>query len=350
MPARQTLPDRPAPPAGQPARSAGWAPRRRAGARARPLPAPALAVAALASLLLSAPGVALGWPPAPGAPSARRAGAAPDAAPAPVIPAGAGEILRKPPRFTQGLFFAGDLLYESSGLYGESRLTVWRRAGGGLEPEAGLCLSPRIFAEGAALAAGEVFVLTWRENAVLRFGADLSPRGALFVPGQGWGLAWDGETLWRSDGTSRLHPHDPAGFAPKGPPLEVSDAGKAPGPLNELEYDPRTGLVLANVYMTDRVAAIDLETGLVRFWLDLSALARPLRMELHSPELVLNGLAVDGGGRLYATGKMWDRMFEILYALPEGVGSRDPPAAPAPGPPPAFDEGLRAGCPGMPSP
>jgi glutaminyl-peptide cyclotransferase len=259
----------------------------------------------------------------------------------------AAGFLLKPPRFTQGLFFAGDLLYESSGLYGQSRLTVWRPAKDELVHEAAACLPERYFAEGAAMARGAISVLTWRENTVLRFAPELTLRDALFVPGQGWGLAWDGERFWRSDGSARLQAHDPETFAPLGPPVEARDGGMVPGSLNELEYDPRTGLVLANLYRTDRVAAIDPETGEVRYILDLSRIAAPLRARIKNPETVLNGLALDRDGRLFATGKMWDRVFEIRYPLPEGIRVRAPPPYEAP-PEPAFPASLAEGCPATP--
>jgi glutaminyl-peptide cyclotransferase len=193
------------------------------------------------------------------------------------------------------------------------------------------------------LAEGIVNVLSWRENMVLRYGSDLTPRGSLFLPGQGWGLTYDGKRIWRSDGSSRLYAHDPEDFSPVGDPVEVSDAGVGPGPLNELEYDPATGLVFANVYQTDLVAAIDPETGSVMFWLDLSPIARPIRAEIQNPDAVLNGLAIDANGRLFATGKMWNRLFELRFALPDGMSSRPPPESP-PEAAPAFPDSVRQGC------
>jgi glutamine cyclotransferase len=268
---------------------------------------------------------------------------------APVVKALAARELAKPPKYTQGLFFLGDLLYESSGLYGRSQLNVWKAAGDSLVLAAGVCLPENVFAEGAALALGAVTVLTWRENLAMRFTPELEHTDRAFFAGQGWGLAWDGERLWRSDGSNRLQAHDPLNFGAAGPPLAVTDAGIPVSLLNELEYDPGTGLLLANVYQTDRVAAIDPATGDVSFWLDFAAIAAPVRSRLKTSDTVLNGLAIDSEGRLYATGKMWDRIFQVEYSLPQGIGSRDPPPSEA-SDPPVFPERLKAGCPVGPVP
>jgi glutamine cyclotransferase len=249
----------------------------------------------------------------------------------------------KPPRYTQGLFFHGDLLYESSGLYGKSQINVWQARGESYELAAGICLPAALFAEGAALAEGSVSVLTWRENTVLRLTPTLQDMTDVFLPGQGWGLTYDGSRLWRSDGSERLQAHDPFTYAPAGPPLAVRDGAKTVRMLNELEWDPRTGLVFANIYLEDRVAAIDTETGEVRFWLDFAPVAAPVRARLGEPDAVLNGLAFDADGRLWATGKMWDVIYEMDYGLPDGTAGRELPRNPAP-PPPEFPDEMRSGC------
>jgi glutamine cyclotransferase len=252
--------------------------------------------------------------------------------------------LDKPPRYTQGLFFHGDLLYESSGLYGKSQVSVWNAGAESLALAAGTCLPATLFAEGAVLAEGTLFVLTWRENLVLRLTPELAGTEEIFMPGQGWGLTFDGDRLWRSDGSERLQAHDPLTFEAVGQAVQVTDAGRNVDRLNELEFDPRTGLIFANIYMEDRVAAIDPVTGEVRFWLDFFPVAAPVRARLMEPDSVLNGLAFDSEGRLWATGKQWDRIFEIRFEMPEGVETRDLPRAEAP-PAPEFPESVKAGCP-----
>jgi glutamine cyclotransferase len=177
-----------------------------------------------------------------------------------------------PGRYTQGLFIRDGAWFGSSGGFGVSAFT---REPKGLDGSGAgrLRLPADCFAEGAAWAEGEIYLLTWRNQR----GFVLDPESLVVkrefaYSGEGWGLAWDGRRLWRSDGSDRLHPHQPGDFAPAGPPLLVRDNRAAVDNLNELEWDPATGLMLANVYGQDRVAAIDLADGTIRFWLDAAPL------------------------------------------------------------------------------
>jgi glutamine cyclotransferase len=78
--------------------------------------------------------------------------------------------------------------------------------------------------------------------------------------------------------------------------------------LNELEYV--RGEVYANVWHTDRIARISPADGRVVGWIDLRGLmADGYRLD---PEAVLNGIAYDAAAdRLFVTGKLWPRLFEI---------------------------------------
>ncbi|MDL2227074.1 glutaminyl-peptide cyclotransferase [Deltaproteobacteria bacterium OttesenSCG-928-M10] len=221
--------------------------------------------------------------------------------------------------YTQGLFFYRGRLFESAGRYGLSRLAKYDFAKG-RPPELikKYDLPEQYFAEGAAVAADEIYLLTWREETGFVLDpATLMLKRKFSYEGEGWGLAWDGVRLWRSDGSSRLFPHLPGEFAPAGPALTVRDGDREIDRLNELEWDPATGLMLANVYGRDLVAAIDLENGQVRFWLD----ARPLRGLAEKAglagtgqpyDVVLNGLALDGDG-LWLTGKLWPRLYRATW-------------------------------------
>jgi glutamine cyclotransferase len=226
-----------------------------------------------------------------------------------------------PGRYTQGLFIREDAWFESSGGFGVSAFTREPFAADGASRKRRMTLPADCFAEGAAWAEGEIYLLTWRNQR----GFVLDPETLMVqreftYPGEGWGLAWDGGRLWRSDGSQRLHPHRPGDFAPDGPPLLVRDGQAEVELLNELEWDPATGLMLANIYGQDRVAAIDLEGGEVRFWLNAAPLrSLAARRGLPSPqslETALNGLARDGQ-TLWLTGKLWPLVFQIAWP-PDG--------------------------------
>jgi glutaminyl-peptide cyclotransferase len=78
--------------------------------------------------------------------------------------------------------------------------------------------------------------------------------------------------------------------------------------INELEYVGHE--ILANIWMTDRIARIDAKTGAVKGWIDVSGLAA--RVGTADPDAVPNGIAYDKiHDRLFLTGKDWPYLFEV---------------------------------------
>jgi glutamine cyclotransferase len=89
--------------------------------------------------------------------------------------------------------------------------------------------------------------------------------------------------------------------------IRVRDGDRAIDDLNELEFVG--GEVYANVWLTDRIARIDPASGGVTGWIDLTGL---LQRKEPPGDDVLNGIAYDAAdGRLFVTGKLWPRLFEI---------------------------------------
>ena len=77
--------------------------------------------------------------------------------------------------------------------------------------------------------------------------------------------------------------------------------------LNELEYVK--GEVYANVWMSNKVAIINPNTGKVTGWIDFTGIYTP---ETSNSDNVLNGIAYDAeGDRLFVTGKRWSQLFQI---------------------------------------
>ena len=100
--------------------------------------------------------------------------------------------------------------------------------------------------------------------------------------------------------------------------VTVKDAGVAIDQLNELEFV--RGEVWANVWHTNRIARIDPKTGRVTGWIDLSGLMGMYRLDA---EAVLNGIAYDpASGRLFVTGKLWPRLFEIQVVPKAPAGAQ----------------------------
>jgi glutamine cyclotransferase len=114
-----------------------------------------------------------------------------------------------------------------------------------------------------------------------------------------------------SDGSATLRFMDPTTFR-ETRRLLVRDGPTAVDELNELEYV--RGEVFANVWHSDRIARISPQTGRVNGWIDLRGLLSGFRLDA---EAVLNGIAYDSArNRLFVTGKLWPRLFEIEIVSP----------------------------------
>jgi len=206
--------------------------------------------------------------------------------------------------FTQGLVYADGVLYEGTGRYGESELRrVELETGEVLQARA---LDPEYFGEGIALLGDRIYQLTWQTRTAFVYDREtFEPLGTLTYPTEGWGLTTDGERLIMSDGTSRLVFRDPETFAEIGS-VEVRDDDQPIPYLNELEYID--GEIWANVWQTDVIARIDPATGRVTGWINLAGLLDRGAQRAD----VLNGIAHDPAtGRVFVTGKLWPRLFEI---------------------------------------
>ncbi len=208
--------------------------------------------------------------------------------------------------YTQGLIYCDGFLYEGTGLHGASSLRrVQLETGRVLARHS---LESQYFGEGITAWEDAVFQLTWRSGVGFIYDrSGLKVRGTFRYPGEGWGLANDGRRLIMSDGTAILRFLDPRGFRETGR-LTVMDGTLPVAELNELEYV--RGEIFANIYRTDRIARISPVTGRVVGWIDLGGLLSP--QERAADVDVLNGIADSGRkDRLFVTGKLWPRLFEI---------------------------------------
>jgi glutamine cyclotransferase len=211
-----------------------------------------------------------------------------------------------PNAFTQGLFFQGGFLYESTGLVGASTLRKIELSTGKVLQK--VPLNPTYFGEGMTIIDGKIYQLTWLERKGLIYDlATLTPIGEFPYKGEGWGLTHDNDSLIMSDGTEFLQFLDPKTFSLKRH-LRVLRNEKPVIYLNELEYIK--GEVWANVWQTNEIVRINPETGAVTGIIDLTGI---LRLEPGAQSIdVLNGIAYDAQqDRLLVTGKLWPKIFEI---------------------------------------
>lgn len=212
--------------------------------------------------------------------------------------------------FTQGLVFEGGFLYEGTGLEGRSTLRKVELETGKIVK--GRKLADEYFGEGITIYGNKIIQLTLRAGVGLVYDKEsFELVGQFNYPTEGWGTTHDGKSLIRSDGTSTLYFLNPETFEQTGR-IEVADSDGPVRGLNELEYVQ--GQIYANVWRTDRIARIDPKTGRVTGWIDLAGLlGTEARGQLVD---VLNGIAYDAdNGRLFVTGKLWPKVFEIELVL-----------------------------------
>lgn len=205
--------------------------------------------------------------------------------------------------YTQGLFFVGDELFESTGQYGESTFRkVDLQSGRALKKVA---FEKKYFVEGSTEFDGKIYILTWQEGKVFIYDKDTFRQIDVRNYGrEGWGLTTDGKQLIASDGSSYLYFLDSELRTKK--KLKVTLAGNPVQMLNELEYID--GKIWANVYLRDSIMIIDPSTGKVEGVIDCKGLL-PESL-VRSDTDVLNGIAVRDG-KIYLTGKNWPKLYQV---------------------------------------
>jgi glutamine cyclotransferase len=208
--------------------------------------------------------------------------------------------------FLQGLIVRNGFFYEGTGLNGRSGIRkVKIESGEVLQTKA---LGTEHFGEGITEWKGSIVQLTWRSEVGFVYDLNTFERTKTWTyKGEGWGLTHDGTQLIMSDGTPQLRFLDPVTFKETGR-ITVRDQHGPVESLNELEYVK--GEIYANIWQTDRIARISPKDGRVAGWIDLSGLLSAA--ERGTRDAVLNGIAYDAAAdRLFVTGKLWPRVFEI---------------------------------------
>lgn len=209
--------------------------------------------------------------------------------------------------FTQGLVYSDGVLYEGTGLYGQSTLRrVDLQTGRVLQQT---YLDGALFGEGIALWKDRIIQLTWQSGEGLVYGREnLTEIGNFSYKTEGWGITSDNKRLIMSDGTDILHILDPDTFAETGQ-IKVNANGVPLKGLNELEYIK--GQIYANVWPTSIIAIISPESGEVKGKIDLHGILQENDILAREVD-VQNGIAYDAReDRLFVTGKLWPKLFEI---------------------------------------
>lgn len=227
------------------------------------------------------------------------------AEPVPIIePTIVGVIPHDPGAYSEGLEFDGPALYEATGEVGKSELRQ-------VDPVTGAViravrLPNNYWAEGITVVGDRIWQLTYKDGVVIEWDkASLTPIRELPLPGEAWGLCYDGGRFVVSDGTDRLRFYD-TNFTQIGSVNVTRDGQPARG-LNELECVD--GQVWAAAWPNDSFVRIDPGTGAVNLVADVSSLWNS--PDRNTSRQVVSGIAHIGGSEYLLSGKDWPQSYRV---------------------------------------
>ena len=216
--------------------------------------------------------------------------------------------------YTQGLFFEGDTIFESTGEKrsikpsSTSSLRKVNMTTGEIYEK--IELADQFFGEGCTMWNEKIYQITYTSQKAFVYDRNftkLQEFNYVTSTSEGWGLTTYGDTLLMTDGSERIYFINPLDFSPY-KELQVYDDNKKVNYLNELEIV--NGELLANVYLEEFIVAIDLLTGEVTKKIYFDNMVD--RSKYRGPDFALNGIALHEENRLFVTGKWWPKVFEVV--------------------------------------
>jgi glutamine cyclotransferase len=211
-----------------------------------------------------------------------------------------------------------------TGLYGKSQLRIVDLPTGQVLQQ--YQLPSNYFGEGIAYYTtsegdGRIVQLTWKSRTAFIYDSEtlelLSDFQFSTKENEGWGITHrrNASSFVVSDGSSYLHMWDETTFSETKRVRVISKRFGLSIPmsrLNELEWDPSTDTILANVWYKNYLLRINPDTGLVTHRYDLRSLFPPRERERPRDD-VMNGIALvpNAADEVWVTGKLWPYMFRI---------------------------------------
>lgn len=214
--------------------------------------------------------------------------------------------------YTQGLEFHNDTLYEGTGRKGTSYLRKLDYKTGKVLNQ--IALDNTIFGEGVTIINDKIYQLSWQSKIGFIYDLKDFKRMDSFQYGQskeGWGLANDGEKIFKSDGTEKIWFLNPETMVEEGY-IETVTNTSIFNRANELEYV--NGKLYANVYTKPSVMIIDATSGAIEGVINFSGLSKKITKDENWEEnqSVLNGIAYHPTKEtFFVTGKNWNKLFEV---------------------------------------
>lgn len=221
-----------------------------------------------------------------------------------------------PTSFTQGLLYYDGSLYESDGncCPSYSTFSTLRE----VDPETGevlrsIDIDPQYFTEGLERVGDRLIQLTWQENTAFVYDIETFEVVDTYTyEGEGWGLCYDGDLLYMSDGSPYITLRDPETFEVIDRGL-VTFQGLPAEQINELECVG--DYIYANIWQADVIIQIDKTNGNVVGVIDAQNLLSEEELASITPGSdVLNGIVyLPESDTFLITGKQWPTMFEVTF-------------------------------------
>ncbi|MFT6994031.1 MAG: glutamine cyclotransferase [Maribacter sp.] len=214
--------------------------------------------------------------------------------------------------YTQGLEFYNDTLYEGTGKNGRSFLRSIDYSTGKVLQQVGL--DKAYFGEGITILKDKIYQLTWKSRVGFIYDRKTMKKLDNFQYGEsteGWGLANDGNILFKSDGTEKIWFLNPDTMMEEGY-IETVTNSSIFNKANELEYV--NGKLYANVYQKPSVMIIDAKSGAIEGVVNFGGLSAKITKTENwvATDNVLNGIAYHPTRKtFFVTGKDWDILFEV---------------------------------------
>ena len=208
--------------------------------------------------------------------------------------------------FTEGFEAHGNIIYESVGLEGKSKIIKYNL--GSTQPIQEVPQHNE-FSEGLTVFGDKIYQLTYRSKKGFIYDSNIKLIKEFSYPevmAEGWGMTNDGKNLIVSDGTKFiyfLNPDNPSQIVRS---IAVASNTEGYDQINELEY--HDGFIYANVWQKAIILKINPANGEVAGILDFSNIAK---QNTTGNDDVLNGIAFKGENML-VTGKNWSKIYEVI--------------------------------------
>ncbi len=209
-----------------------------------------------------------------------------------------GQLPHDTSAYTQGFLFYNDLLYESTGIKGKSRLRS-------INPYDGFCIKDKVtdinlFNEGISIIKDTLYKLTWNDSIMVLYDLDFNETDRINLPIVGWGLCSKNDILYVSNGTNKIIKMNSRtmDFIDT---LRVIDNN---GPVNYInEMECVEGKIWVNIYGKDKIVVIDPISGKVLATFSVDKL---IDRKYYKDAGVMNGIAYDPiWKKVFLTGKNW---------------------------------------------